>query len=91
MKDANLNKTIKFIDKKAEYKDKNRKTKLAEKRLKLKDHSIIKYEERKKSKEKNKERKKSILWPKNGQRLRDCIIYKKKKLKIVQYINHERK
>lgn len=69
MKDANLNKTIKFIDKKAEYEYKNRKTKLAEKRLKLKDHSIIKYEERKKSKEK-KEKKEKI---------KNSAVYKSRK------------
>ena len=53
MKNTNLDNTIRFIDKKAEYKGKNHHSRLNLKNLKNKNNKVIKYQERKKMKEYN--------------------------------------
>lgn len=53
MKNTNLDNTIRFIDKKAEYKGKNHHSRLNLKNLKNKNNKVIKYQERKKIKEYN--------------------------------------
>lgn len=50
MKNANLNNTIKFIDKKAEYEERKTITKINLHKLKNKGNKVIKYQERKKIK-----------------------------------------
>ena len=53
MKNANLNNTIRFIDKKAEYEGKNYHGRLNLKNLKEKSNKVIRYQDRKKIKEHN--------------------------------------